>query len=241
MNTPLDGARYFFAGFKLISLPGMRRFVIIPLLINIAMFIALFFLTGHYLGMFNGWFQQHVPTWLLWLSYILWIVFFLSFFIVFVYTFVTCANLISAPFNSLLAEKIAYQLHSALPESRTLWENIRDIPRILSRQFSILGYYLLRALPILILFFIPIVHVFAALLWFGFNAWFITLTYIDYPTDNQRIPLPAVRAWLSQHRWVALGFGLAALGASMVPIVNFFTVPAAVAGATKLWVEENKS
>ncbi len=228
-------------GFRLISKPGLRRFVCIPLLINTILFALLFLVMQHYMGAFNHWFEHYLPAWLHWLSVILWIVFFVSFFLILTYTFVTIANIICAPFNSFLAEKVELYLTGQVKESRSLYENFKDIPRIVGRQLKILGYYLPRALLILILLFLPVVQAAAAIVWFLFNAWFMALTYIDYPTDNNRVSISSVRVWLNERRWVALGFGGSVLVASMIPIVNFFTIPAAVAAATKWWVEEQKS
>lgn len=240
MNNFIDGMSYLIDGFSLIAKPGLKRFVIIPLLINIILFMALFFVFRHYLNIFNAWFSGYLPSWLHWLEIVLWLLFLISFFLVFIYLFVTIANLISAPFNSFLAEKVELYLTGKIPQSRTLWENIKDIPRIIGRQLAILGYYIPRAVLLLILFFIPVVQAVAAFLWFLFNAWYMTLTYIDYPSDNHRIPIYHVRMWLNRKRWVGMGFGLSVLVATMIPFVNFFAIPAAVAGATKFWLEEAK-
>jgi CysZ protein len=167
----------------------------------------------------------------------LWTLFIVSFFLFFVYTFVTIANIVAAPFNSFLAEKVEMHLTGRIPEYRSLLDNIKDVPRIIGRQFAILGYYLPRAFGILILFFIPVLHLIAPFLWVVFNAWYLALTYVDYPTDNHRIPVAIVRERLHKKRWLAIGFGGSVLAASMVPIVNLFTIPAAVAGATKLWCQ----
>jgi len=238
MNSPIFGIHYLIDGFGLIAKPGLRRFVIIPLLINIVLFIGLFFLLRYFVNEFNVWFSSFLPAWLHWLSAILWIVFFTSFFIIIIYTFVIVANLIAAPFNSFLAEKVELYLTGNIPEERSLLDNIKDIPRIMGRQIAIIGYYIPRALLIFILFFIPIVQAVAAVISFLFHAWFMTLTYIDYPTDNHRIPMRDVREWLNQRRSVSLGFGVGVLVCSMIPLVNCFTIPAAVAGATKFWINE---
>lgn len=240
MSKQSLGIEYLFAGFELITKPGLKRYVIIPLFINIVLFICLFILARHFMNEFNQWFAHYLPHWLHWLSYILWVVFFASFFLVIVYTFVTLANLIAAPFNSFLAEKVELYLTGSIPEERSLIDNIKDVPRIIGRQLSILAYYLPRALLILILFFVPIIQAFATILWFLFHAWFMTLTYIDYPTDNHRVAMRDVRAFLKRQRLTAYGFGSAVLIVSMVPVLNFFVIPAAVAGATKYWIEENK-
>jgi CysZ protein len=241
MNSPITGMNYLIDGFKLIFKPGLKRFVVIPLVINTFLFIGLFFLLRHYAGEFNLWFATHLPVWLHWLAAILWVLFFISFFLIFIYTFVTIGNFISAPFNSLLAEKVELYLTGSVLEQRSLLENIKDVPRIMGRQLAILGYYLPRALLLLLLFFIPVVQAVAAIFWFLFNAWFMTLTYMDYPTDNHRIPLHTVRVFLKQKRWVSIGFGMSVLVVTMVPLLNFFAIPAAVAAATKFWVEESST
>jgi CysZ protein len=238
MNHPVSGVHYLITGFRLISQSGLRRYVAIPLCINMLLFIGLFFLIRHYMSEFNLWFTHFLPTWLHWLSTVLWLLFFISFFLIFIYTFVTVANLISAPFNSLLAEKVEFFLTGRVPKQTSLFENINDVPRIVGRQLAILGYYLPRAIFLLVLFFIPLVQTIAPILWFLFNAWYMTLTYIDYPTDNHRIPLSDVRVWIKQRRFTSLGFGVSVLVATMVPVLNFFIVPAAVAAATQFWVEE---
>ena len=48
------------------------------------------------------------------------------------------------------------------------------------------------------------------------------------------------RTLLKQRSGLALGFGLATLGATMIPLINFLVIPAAVAGATALYVENLK-
>lgn len=239
MNNPIIGMGYFIDGFRLIAKPGLKRFVIIPLTINILFFIALFFLLRYYVGEFNQWFAGFLPNWLQWLSAILWLVFLLGFVFFFIFTFVAIANIISAPFNSFLSEKVEHYLTGKAVDERSLVENIKDIPRIVGRQLAIVGYYLPRILVLAILFFIPLVQVAAPILWFLFSAWFLTMTYVDYPTDNHRLPLREVKGWLKQKRWTSLGFGISVLLASMVPVLNFFTIPAAVAGGTKFWLQES--
>ncbi|MHB1948603.1 MAG: sulfate transporter CysZ [Gammaproteobacteria bacterium] len=238
-NNPFKGVNYLFDGFKLLLKPGIKRFVIIPLLINIILFATLFILAKHYFGVFNHWFTLHLPHWLAWLGSILWVIFFFGFFLVMIYTFVTLANLIAAPFNSLLAEKVQLYLTGKVQE-QSLLSTLKDVPRIMGRQLAILGYYLPRAIVVLILFFVPVIQLVAAIIWFLFNASFMTITYIDYPTDNNRIPLRVILMQLKSARWLSLGFGSAVLVLTMIPVVNFFVIPAAVAGATKLWIEQYK-
>ncbi|OGT38715.1 MAG: hypothetical protein A3F11_03750 [Gammaproteobacteria bacterium RIFCSPHIGHO2_12_FULL_37_14] len=238
MNHLISGANYFIEGLRLIFKPGLRRFVIIPCIINIILFTGLFILLSHYIHIFNTWFEGHLPTWLQWMSVILWLFFLVGFILIFIYTFVIMANLISAPFNGLLAEKVEFFLTGKKLTARSVMSNLLDIPRILGRQFAIVLGYLPLAIIIFILFFVPMMQMLAAVAWFFFNAWFITLLYVDFPTDNHRIPLRVVRTLLKKNRWSSLGFGIAVLLAMMIPVLNFIAIPAAVAGATKYWLED---
>jgi CysZ protein len=47
-----------------------------------------------------------------------------------------------------------------------------------------------------------------------------------------------MRATLRRRRALSLGFGAAAAGLTTIPILNFVVMPAAVAGATAMWVAE---
>ena len=238
-QNPLLGLHYLSEGFKLIFKKGLRRFVVIPLIINTLLFTGMFFLSKYYFKVFDHWIAAHLPHWLIWLASILWVIFFIGFILLFIYSFTTLANLVSAPFNSFLAEKVEFYLTGKKIPERSLLEITKDVPRVIGRQLAIIGYYLPRAVLLLILFFIPIIQLVAGILWFVFNAWVMSLQYLDYPTDNHQIPLSDVKAWMGRNRLLALGFGTGVLLISMIPILNFFIVPAAVAGATQCWIKEN--
>lgn len=241
MTGFFDGVYYLFAGFGLITKPGIKRFVLIPLLINIVLFTLLFVVLKHYLVDLNAWVTSFLPTWLQWLGMIIWLLFFLGFFLIFVYAFAALGAVIAAPFNGLLAAEVEAFLTGLAPDERGMFATIKDMPRVVGRQFSIVFYYLPRALLILFLYFIPVIHWFAMMLWFLFSAWFLALQYLDFPTDNHRVPLHEVRAWLQARRSVTLGFGISLLCVMSIPGLNLFAIPAAAAGAAKFWVEENRS
>jgi len=84
---------------------------------------------------------------------------------------------------------------------------------------------------------IPGVNAFAPLCWWAFGAWILALQYMDYPLSNHGISLRRQRALLARHRPLVLGFGSAVLVMTLVPILNFVVMPAAVIGATCMWSE----
>lgn len=231
------GVKHFTAGASLIFKPGIRRYVLIPLSINIATFIGLYFTAKHYLTEFNQWFLQQVPAWLQWLQYLIWVIFFLCFVLTIVYLFTIIANIIAAPFNASLSEAVERHLTQKInANTRTLMQQFADIPRSLAREAGIIFYYLPRAFALFILFFIPLMQPIAGILWFLFHAWFMSLIYLDYPSDNHRVSIRDLRLYMSSHRSLILGFGAATLVTAMIPGVNLFVIPIAVAGATHLWI-----
>ena len=87
-----NGVHFFARGWKLIMLPGIRRFVLLPLLVNIILmggaFIWLFDRLGHWIPQM----MAMIPGWLQWLGYLIWPLTVLSIILVFSYFFSTIAK-----------------------------------------------------------------------------------------------------------------------------------------------------
>ena len=101
-NNPVLTVGYFFQGLKLLTRQELRKFVLIPVLINIVLYSIALILGYYYV---SDLIDQFIPDWLTWLSWILWPLFFISFFIAGFFTFTILANLIAAPFYGMLAAK----------------------------------------------------------------------------------------------------------------------------------------
>ena len=153
--SSFNGVHYFSEGWRLVRLPGIRRFVIIPLLVNILLLGGAFVWLFYQLGSWIPQLMAHIPGWLQWLSYLLWPLSVISIVLVFSYFFSTIANWIAAPFCGLLAEQLEGRLTGKpLPDSGWM-AMLKDVPRIMKRELQKLGYYLPRALGLLLLYFIP--------------------------------------------------------------------------------------
>ncbi len=239
-NNPLAGVGHAMTGLKLIFRPGLRRFVFIPLLVNILVFSALIYFGAQY---FDAYMNHLLPadSWLSYLSWILWPLFALAGVLLVFFTFTAVANLISAPFNGLLAEKVEVLLSGRTLDDSSGWSQIvKDfIPSILS-ELRKLSYFLLRAVFLLLLFLIPGVNVAAPFLWLAFSAWYLALEYADFPMGNHNIRFKEQHQQLRGVRFNALGFGGGITLLMAIPGLNFLAMPAGVAGATALWVRELK-
>jgi len=96
------------------------------------------------------------------------------------------------------------------------------------------------SLPFLLLFLIPVINIIAPFVWLIFSAWMLTIEYADYPMGNHGLRSDEQKYRLSEKRLLSLGFGGAVTVATMIPVFNFLVMPAAVAGATAMWVKQFK-
>jgi len=238
MKDLFSGPRYLLDGFRLLRKPGLRRFVVVPVLINVLLF-------GGLIGLAYGWVEHTtrylvagLPDWLHWLSYLVVPVFVVVSLVVIFYGFSVVANLIAAPFNGLLAEAVEYHLTGR--QLQTDWGALlRDILPSIFSELRKLVYFSLRALPLLLLLLVPGVNLVASVLWVLFSAWMMTVQYMDFPMANHRLFFKDQRARLRKRPLLAWSFGGLVMLVTLVPVLNFFVMPAAVAGATALWVREN--
>ncbi|AOE87319.1 sulfate transporter CysZ [Pseudomonas sp. TCU-HL1] len=235
----LSGPQYLGEGLKLILSPGLRLFVLLPLTVNLLLFAALI---GFAMQEFSGWVDAFMPTlpdWLSVLQYLLWPLFVLLVVVLVFFTFTMLANIIAAPFNGFLAEKVEVVVRGQDDFPAFSWaELMAMIPRTVGRELRKLAYFLPRAGALLILSFIPGVNLLATPLWIIFGIWMMAVQYIDYPADNHKLGWNEMLAWLREKRWQSLGFGGITYLALLIPFVNIVMMPAAVAGATLFWVRE---
>lgn len=235
----LTGPQYLGEGLKLVLSPGLRLFVLLPLTINLLLFAALI---GFAVQEFSGWvdaFMPSLPDWLSFLQYLIWPLFVALVLVLIFFSFTMLANIIAAPFNGFLAEKVEVVVRGQDNFPAFSWAELMTmIPRTVGRELRKLAYFLPRAGALLILSFIPVVNLVAAPLWILFGIWMMAVQYIDYPADNHKLGWNEMLAWLREKRWQSLGFGGITYLALMIPFVNILMMPAAVAGATLFWVRE---
>ena len=234
MINYLKGFSNGFSGFNLIFLPGIRRFVIIPLIINIGLFSAAIYLLSQKM---DEWIQSLLPSWLSWLEWLIWPLFATTALLFVFYSFTLIANLIAAPFNSLLAARVEAHITGKAIEdndSEKLWKLVL---RSFASEIHKLIYFIMWLIPLIILTLIPGLNLIAPIAWFIFTAWSFSLEYMDYPLSNHGLLFKQVRLYNRQHRMRALGLGSGIFIITSVPVLNFLAMPVAVASATKLTIQ----
>ena len=202
--SPIDhsGASYFFKGFSLIKQKGIRRFVFIPLAINALLFSFAFYFVYLELSNYMESIMSWLPSWLDWLSVVLWPLAVITILVIFSFIFSTVANWLAAPFNGLLSEKMEAILSGNEAPKGSMLDIVKDIPRTLSREWQKLAYYLPRAIGFfIIMWLLPVV---GQVIWFLFIAWMMAIQYKDYPFDNHKVPFATMKQMLNKSKGLVI-------------------------------------
>jgi CysZ protein len=219
------------SGFGLIFQPGVRRFVVIPLLINVSLFGSAIYLIQQQMDI---WLESLLPGWLSWLEWIILPLFYITILLLVFYIFTLVANLIAAPFNSLLAARIEKHLTGQRPEHIDTERFLKIAARSFGAEIHKLFYFIKWLIPLIILTFIPVVNIVSPFLWFLFAAWSFSLEYMDYPLANHGMLFKDIRQYNRDNRMRALGLGTGIFIMTSIPFINFLAMSVAIAGATRL-------
>ncbi len=230
------GSHYLAQGFSMIKSPDIRRYVVMPLLLNILLFGFVIWFGYQQLAPMVQWVMASLPEFLAFLEWIIWLFITLMVTVIVFFTFTPIANIVAAPFNAIMAEKIEEKLTGEdINSGVSLLTIIKD--SILS-QLGKLGYIALWSLGLLLITAIPLINLISPLLWVLFGSWLLALEYMDYPMGNHDLNFKQQKQALKTRRGLALGFGGSVMVLTSIPLINFIVMPVAVAGVTIMWVRE---
>jgi CysZ protein len=233
------GAQAMARALSLLNKPGVRIYVIVPLMINMLLFGALVWYGYSQFNLLVEWLMSFVPSFLEFIEWLIWIFFGVLAAITVFFSFTPIANIIAAPFNALMSEKIEIELTGKAASSNISFA--RMAVDAIGSQLRKLVYIMFWALGLFLVSLIPVVNLVAPVLWIVFGSWLLSLEYFDYPMGNHDLVFAEQKKRLGERRGISLGFGGAVMIMTSIPIINFFAMPVAVAGATLLWVEQFQS
>jgi CysZ protein len=227
----LKGVFFFLRGIKLVFSPGLRRYIIVPILVNVFIFVLVFASIAWYI-------MRHLPTWLttysdsllMLLGGVFWFLYGILALLIGSFTFTLATNFIASPFYGLLASAVEKRYSSNRVSSPF------SLRRTLLREISKILYFLPWALFCMILFIFPPLWTVIPILMFLLLSCFLAVQYIDYCADNQHITLRTLIDSLKSSPLTTLGFGTAVSVMMLLPAANLFVPPIAVAGGTVLWL-----
>jgi len=232
----MQGALCLGRGARLIRHPDVRLYVIMPLLINVTLFGALIWFGYTQFSPLVELLMSYIPDFLGFLRWILWLVITVLTAIIVFFTFTPIANIVAAPFNALLSEKIETLLTGKAVSSDISF--LTMVKNSLRSQLGKLFYIALWSLALLLVSLIPVVNLAAPFLWVLFGSWLLSLEYLDYPMGNHDLSFRRQKQLLSRRRGLALGYGGSVMVLTSIPLINFIVMPVAVAGATLLYIEQ---
>ncbi|MCK5829603.1 MAG: sulfate transporter CysZ [Methylococcales bacterium] len=223
-NNPAYAVNCLLQGLKLVGHSTLRKYLLIPVLINLVLYSVVLGLGYYYV---SDLIYQFIPNWLSWLEWLIWPLFFISFSTIGFFTFTLVANLIASPFYSQLAAKT---IDLTTGQTNSIEE--QTINQIVFAEIKRSSYLISRMLPLLLLFIIPGINLIAPFLWILFGAWGMGLEFIAYPLENKGMLFNQQKEIAKNKRIGVISFGgLIVIGLS-IPIFNLIVAPAAVIGAT---------
>lgn len=229
MNTPTSTSPIgviscLLQALQLLSDKRLRLYLIIPLLINTALYSLAFYLGYHTVAALI---DNLIPSWLHWLNWILWPLFLASFLVIGFFSFTLLANLIAAPSYSRLSARTSEIIGNT---AKTKTEP--PFSQVLLAELKRMRYILLRMLPLAVLFLIPVVNLIAPVLWTMFAAWGMAMEFMAYPLEDRGLLFAEQKQFLQQNRISILTFGGIIAFAMTLPVVNLLICQIAVIAAT---------
>ena len=227
-NNPFIAAGFLLRGIKLLTNPKLRLLILVPILINIVLYSVALALGYYYVGMLI---EQFIPESLQWLNWILWPLFFISFFVAGFFTFTVLANLIASPFYGILSARTL----AVISGKAQIVE--QPMLRVIAGELKRMLYIMTRMLPLFILFFIPVINIIASFALSVFGAWCLAMEFMAYPLENEGLLFVDQKRLLKTVWLGALSFGAVTMIGLTLPVLNIIIGPAAVIGST-MYVHE---
>ena len=223
-------------GMRFLIKPQLRKFLLIPLLINVLLYGIALGLAYLYI---DDLLNYLLPSWLKVISWLSWVfmaikglIFIVSLMVCF-FTFTLLANFIASPFYDKLSEKTLDFLRAETNDSRTL-ENYPDLRWMesLKDEWKRIRYLLIWLVILLIFSMIPVVNLIAPIFWGIWGAWGIGLDYLSYPLSNRGLLFVKQKQLAKTTRLGILTFGGITVLGLTIPFVNILISPIAVIAIT---------
>jgi CysZ protein len=222
--------------------PGLLKYVVIPFLINVFTFSLAVILGIKLFGRVVDLLPQGDAWYYLLFSWLLWVFAALLVMVLVFFTFTVIGNLIAAPFNSLLSERVEELQTGTLADVPfTLKGVLLDSGRSLLVEAKKMAVFILCMVLLLLLNLLPLVGTFlyaasTLLLTLFFLAW----EYLSFVHERKQFNFSIQYQYLKERKLLLLGFATGVLALLAIPLMQLFCIPLAVIAATLLWCEEQQ-
>lgn len=234
---PLRGFLYPYRGVRfLFRRPALLGYAAVPFAVSALLYAGFAWFAGASIG---RWIDRWVPQGDAWywtvLYYGVWAAAAAVALLVVAYTFTAVGNLLLAPFNDLLSERVERAYAGRGPDEpfrlSGLASEIGRSFRAEAARLAVLGSGFLVLL--VLSWAIPPVGLVLTV----YTLFLVGWEYFDYSTSRWRLPFSSRAGVAARNAASFLGFGAGAALLLAVPLLNFLAVPACVAGATLLFCD----
>ena len=243
MHSFLKGFGYPLRAWSyLLHEPELRRFMLIPVLINIVvggLLYAGLLMTG--LRAIDRTLSD-LPIWAEGLRSLIAALLVIALLVVIAYLLGRFGVVFGSPFYGKLSEQLEHRLTGQAPpaEPLNLPGILRDLGRAIGFELKKLLFVLLIAIPLLLLNFIPGLGQIGSLIGqICLGALIACLDFLDPPLERRRL---GFRAKLSAIRHMLPGsasFGLICFGLVSIPLLNLIAIPICITAGTLFFCERS--
>jgi CysZ protein len=152
---------------------------------------------------------------------------------------VLLGGVVAAPFNDALSEEVEHLLTGKDTPPFSLAAVLSDVARTVRLEaVKLIGYAVVMVPLFLASFLVPVVgHAAYSVFALSFTALYFALDYVDWPASRRGRGVRDRLSFARENFGSMFGFGLGVWLFLLVPVVNLFFMPAAVAGGTKLFLD----
>ncbi|MGB2065462.1 Protein CysZ [Marinomonas gallaica] len=238
ITHPFAAVGAYIQAFPLLLSSRLRLFLLAPIVANIALMVLLYTVALSYMSVAVDEMMGYIPDWMSFLNWLFYLLLNIAIGLMMFYSFSVGVNILAAPFMAFLAEKVEeQQTGKEFDEDMSFTGLMAITGRSLKREMQKLGYFLPRFIALLLLSFIPVVNIVTSVLIVLFSAWMLSLQYMDYAFDNNKVSFPEMRASLREKPLLCWTFGFIVMFGVTIPFLNLFVMPIAVVAATLLWIK----
>jgi len=235
------GAGYLAQGFGFVFSrhPSLIKYCLLPLLINLLVFVGVGVGLYFYYGDIVSWIWARPDSWLmriLW--YLLYVFIFLVVILLSYLTFFVLQAILSAPFNDLLSERTEKLAFGHEPPPFSVGFLLKGLGKTVAHEVAKMGLYVAVMVPLLLLSVLatvlsPVVSVVG----FYFTAIFFAYDFMDFSMGRRLWSFSRKWGALKKNRALTFGFGAALAGALLIPVFGLLCLPMAAVGGTLLFCD----
>lgn len=233
----IQGLSYPILALSLLRSRAVRRFVLLPVLINALLFAAL--LVGGiiaYPHLFDAFVTSAEGFWADLLQWLIFPFVLSALLVIFFFTFVLVGTVVAGPFLEPISRRV---------ETEVLGAPAADEDRGIVREtiYSVTqagGMLLLGLASLLIILPLTICFPFAAPFAFLLASWVAAVEYLDSSLARKRYPLRGKLGFVLRNKAITLGFGVSIQALLLVPGLNLLVLPLGAVAGTILYLDTGR-